>query len=291
MFQFARTAGPADRVSMAIWTRDCPAIAVKFPMTSSLVPSGETSSSWTLVVPPLNRPVTDTLTSESTAPVTESTAAILVRVMLLTFTKEPPRTTLFPHRAMSLIAPPAEALKAVIRAPVVGFSFAMRVAAVPATDVNVPAMMMLPSGATSIEVMVPLAFGLKAVSTTPVVALNARMRLRVMFVELPWFRTVVKVPAAIIRLPTCTMALTGPFWICGVKFTGLGLTTCACACWNASPTPLLATSIVATSVNTANNEYRSRRGTVRGSRNTSFRGDGGLIIHPGHDESYPSPLD
>ena len=36
---------PADKVSMAIWTRDCPAIVVKFPMTSSFVPSGETSSS------------------------------------------------------------------------------------------------------------------------------------------------------------------------------------------------------------------------------------------------------
>ena len=201
---------------------------------TSFVLSGETSSFWTLVDPPLNRPVTDRLTFGSSAPVTASTDATLVRATLSTLLNDPPRMTLLPHSAMSFTVPAAVAVNAVMRAPVTASSFAIRVAAAPPTDVNEPAMITaVPPGATTMEVISPLTFGLNAVSITPVVALNARMRFRVNVVVLPAFCAWVKVPAAIIRFPTCTIASTLPLVMFGVKFTGSAETTCDWDIWNA----------------------------------------------------------
>ena len=138
-------------------------------------------------------------------------------------------------------------------------SFAIRVAVVPPTDVNAPAMITaVPPGATTIEVISPLTLGLNAVSITPVVALNARMRLRVSVVVLPAFCACVNVPAAIIRFPTCTIASTCPFVMLGVQLTGSAETTCAWDIWKACPVPALPISITAVSASTQSRASRLR---------------------------------
>ncbi len=84
-----------------------------------------------------------------------------------------------PQSSMSLIRPVTFAEKAGTSAPVVAFSFTRRCTAVPFTDVKAPAMMTaVPPGATTIDVISASTSGAKAVSMTPVVALNATM----------WFR-------------------------------------------------------------------------------------------------------
>ena len=121
-----------------------------------------------------------------------------------------------------------------MRAPVTASSFAIRVTVVPPTEVNAPAMITaVPPGATTMEVISPLTFGLKAVSITPVVALNARMRLRVTVVVLPAFCAWVNVPATIIRFPTCTIASTLPVGDVRREVHGSAETTAAWVIWKA----------------------------------------------------------
>ena len=79
--------------------------------------------------------------------------------------------------------------------------------------------MLVPSVAS--ELIAPPKLGLKLGSMTPVVASKANIRLRVMFALEVVCRTVVKVPAAMILLPTWTIAITAPFCTCGVQLTGL----------------------------------------------------------------------
>ena len=52
--------------------------------------------------------------------------------------------------------------------------------------------------------------------------------MRVRFVELPAFCTVVNVPPTITRLPTTVNALTRPLVMFGVKFAGSALTMAPC---------------------------------------------------------------
>ena len=185
---------------------------------------------------------------------------------------------------MSLTVPAAVAVNAVMRAPVTASSFAIRVTATPPTEVNEPAMITaVPPGATTMEVISPLTFGLKAVSITPVVALNARMRFRVKVVVLPAFCAWVNVPATIIRLPTCTIASTLPLVMFGVKLTGSAETTAGWEIWNAWPTPVPRTSIAPVRARTMSRVARGRRvltGVMARSFRPTFREEG-----PGHREA------
>src|SRR4051812_3748017 len=102
---------------------------------------------------------------------------------------------------------------------------------------------------------------------TPVVASNANIRLRVMFALVAVWRTVVKVPAAMILLPTWTMAMTEPFITWGVNDAGLAETMAFWAVLTASAgeatrTPARARVVAPTPATRA----RRRRTRVRAAR-------------------------
>src|SRR3954471_3876061 len=125
---------------------------------------------------------------------------------------------------MSLTAPLiAGALKLETSAPVVALMRATLFALTPLTFAMRPPMYTVPSPASTMSntSFVPT-FGVKAVSTAPVVALNAKMLLRVNVAPPADAAAVtdVNLPTAMIRLPIWTIASTLPWLTLGVKFAG-----------------------------------------------------------------------
>ncbi len=101
-------------------------------------------------------------------------------------------------------------------------------ALLPPTELNAPPTYTEVPSVVS-EFAAPPRFGLNAASITPVVASKAKIRFRTtsspVLPKVPDGLTDVKVPAAMILLPTCTIALTEPFITCGVTLTGSAETT------------------------------------------------------------------
>src|SRR3954464_1213894 len=125
---------------------------------------------------------------------------------------------------MSLTAPLiAGALKVETSAPVVALMRATLFALTPLTFAMRPPRYTVPSPASTMSntSFVPT-FGVKAVSTAPVVALNAKMLLRVNVAPPADAAAVtdVNLPTAMIRLPIWTIASTLPWLTLGVKFAG-----------------------------------------------------------------------